>query len=150
MCVFAYESAATLPRPCNFHLPFARRAADLSLSARNLLLTWPEGPTGRMFHNICRASPTPARTRFLVCPSRVQTRPFLDTCRRYPGPTHPLVGPRFTWPLYQNFEHVTFHIGGNGRAPGHESLNHDRAIVRTYKSPKGCRLHADTQRRYSA
>ena len=42
------------------------------------------------------------------------------------------MGLRITWPLYPAaLEHVAEQIGGDGRAHGgHESPNHDRAIVR--------------------
>ena len=43
------------------------------------------------------------------------------------------MGLRTTWPLYPALEHVAEQIGGDGRAHGgHESPNHDRAIVPLY------------------
>jgi hypothetical protein len=43
------------------------------------------------------------------------------------------VGLRTTWPLYPAVEHVAEQVGGDGRAhDGHESPNHDRAIVPLY------------------
>ena len=44
------------------------------------------------------------------------------------------MGLRITWPLYPAaLEHVAEQIGGDGRAHGgHESPNHDRAIVPLY------------------
>ena len=61
------------------------------------------------------------------------------------------MGLRITWPLYPAaLEHVAEQVGGDGRAHGgHESPNHDRAIVRSTlgsRAPDYRRLESGSDR----